>query len=297
MPIDVGVDAGGSRTFAVTAIDGKRNEVEGLAANPSGVGIERAAAAIGDVIAAAAGSQVVGSIVVGAAGAGRPDIMLALHDALQRRFTRARIRVVDDAHLALQAANASGRGIVLVAGTGSIAYGEDGERTARCGGGGYAIGDEGSGYAIGCAGLRLALRAFDGRAPVDRTVAAICERTAAHDRDALLAFAYTGTSAVAKIAGVAPSIMQCADAGERSALTIVQQAARDLFDLVRPVVRTLNASGDMPLVLHGGLLRTPSTLTYLLETRLNNELPQLHTVRAETSAHDAALRLAGTPPA
>jgi N-acetylglucosamine kinase-like BadF-type ATPase len=140
--------------------------------------------------------------------------------------------------------------------------------------------------------LRLTLRAFDGRGAVDRTVAAIAERIGGRDRDALLAFTYDASSTVAAVAGVASVILECADAGERSALTIVQHAARELFDLVRAVARAIQASSEMPVVLHGGVVRAPSTLTYLLETHLTNELPAMYTVRAKVSAHDAALRMA-----
>jgi glucosamine kinase len=292
MPVDVGVDAGGSGTTAVAVIDGKRNVVELAPANPSAAGLESAALTIGDAIAAAVAPAVPRAVVIGAAGAGRADIATALRDELHRRFISAHIEVIDDARLALHAADAAGRGIVLIAGTGSIAYGENGERSARCGGGGYAIGDEGSGYAIGAAGLRLTLRAFDGRGAVDRTVAAIAERIGGRDRDALLAFTYDASSTVAAVAGVASVILECADAGERSALTIVQHAARELFDLVRAVARAIQASSEMPVVLHGGVVRAPSTLTYLLETHLTNELPAMYTVRAKVSAHDAALRMA-----
>jgi N-acetylglucosamine kinase-like BadF-type ATPase len=295
MPADVGVDAGGSRTIAVAGAGDTRNQVEAGAANPTSLGLEAAATTIGDAIAAALRSEQARSIVVGCAGAARPEIAGALREALQQRFAGARIRVVDDARLALYAASVRDRGMVLIAGTGSSAYGENAGRSARCGGGGYAIGDEGSGYAIGSAGLRLALRALDGRGPSDRTVAAVREYTGAGDRDALLAFAYGGASPVSAIAGVAKAILRCADNGERSALTIVQAAARDLFDLVRAVVRAIDAGDETPLVLHGGLVQTPSTLTFLLETRLGNELPQLHTLRAVHSAHEGALRMAGMP--
>jgi N-acetylglucosamine kinase-like BadF-type ATPase len=262
MPVDVGVDAGGSRTIAVAGIGDARNRVETAAANPTSVGMDAAAATIGDAIVAALRSEQPRSIVVGCAGAARSEIAGALRDALQHRFANARIQVIDDARLALYAAEVRERGVVLIAGTGSSAYGENAGRSSRCGGGGYAIGDEGSGYAIGSAGLRLALP-------------------------------YGDASPVSAIAGVAPAILRCADDGERSALTIVQAAARDLFDLVRAVVRAIDAGDETPLVLHGGLLRTPSTLTYLLETRLGNELPQLHTLRAAHSAHEGALRMAG----
>ncbi|HXM06643.1 MAG TPA: hypothetical protein VN936_04225, partial [Candidatus Acidoferrum sp.] len=72
----------------------------------------------------------------------------------------------------------------------------------------------------------------------------------------------------------------------------VQHAARELFELVRAVARAIQPSSEMPVVLHGGVVRTPNTLTYLLETHLTNELPALHTVRAKVTAHDAALRMA-----
>jgi glucosamine kinase len=292
MPLDVGVDAGGSSTIAVTVAGGKRNVVELTAANPSLSGIESAALTIGDAIAEVCSPDVPRSIVVGAAGAGRPDVADALRDQLCRRFAVAHIEVIDDARLALNAANASGCGIVVISGTGSIAYGENDGRSARCGGGGYAIGDEGSGYAIGAAGLRLALRAFDGRGPVDATVIALGERTGARDRDALLRYVYDARSTVTAVAGLAPAILRCADEGERSALTIVQNAAKELFELVRVVARNIDATAEMPLVLHGGVLHMPTTLTYLLETRLSNELPNVHTTRSELLAHDAALRMA-----
>ena len=84
-------------------------------------------------------------------------------------FADCRVLAGDDAAIALRAAVPEGPGIVLIAGTGSIAYAENGERRSRVGGLGYLAGDEGSAFAIGMAAVRLYGRVLDGRARADET--------------------------------------------------------------------------------------------------------------------------------
>ena len=77
---------------------------------------------------------------------------------------KARILVVNDALIALQAGVGDAPGIVIVSGTGSIAYGRnDRGEASRAGGWGYVLGDEGSGYWIGRLALRAVVRHADGR--------------------------------------------------------------------------------------------------------------------------------------
>jgi glucosamine kinase len=74
----------------------------------------------------------------------------------------APIVVVGDMEIALEAVFAFGPGVVVNAGTGSFAYGRDGQgRTLRAGGWGFAIGDEGSAHWIGRSVLAALLRATD----------------------------------------------------------------------------------------------------------------------------------------
>ncbi len=89
----------------------------------------------------------------------------------------ATVDVIEDAALLLAAGTPDGWGVAVVAGTGSMAFARAADgRTARAGGWGPLLGDEGSGYAIALAGLRAAARAADGRAPAtpltDRLLAA-----------------------------------------------------------------------------------------------------------------------------
>lgn len=290
--IAVGVDAGGSHTVAVAMRDGElQPPATGPAASVTIRGIERAAGAIGDAIAAATGSASPDAVVVGVAGAGTERMASALLAALTARFPHSRIEVIDDAQVALRAAVPAGDGIALIAGTGSIAYAEVGGNAFRAGGFGYLVGDEGSGFTIGAAAVRVALKAAEGRAPSDALTQAVLARIgAAHAREAVASL-YSADFPVANVASFAALVLEQAGAGERSAVKIVQTAALDLFDLVRSICRiaSIAAGKETPLALCGGLLGENSMLTYLLETRVANEFPHLAILKNPAAPHFGAL--------
>jgi glucosamine kinase len=289
--IVVGVDAGGSRTVAVAACGGAASEAYGGPGNPSSAGVERAAETIAETVRAALGSKRADAVYVGAAGAWNPQIASALRDALAARLAPAKVEVASDVEIALRAAVPEGDALLLIAGTGSIAYARIGERRFRCGGLGHAIGDEGSGYAIGAAALRLLGRAFDGRGLRDAMLDAVAAKLGASDAGDLTAVLRDAPPAA--IAGIAPIVVEHADAGERSATKIVQGAALDLFELLRALARACGAGErELPLVFAGGLLRENSMLTYLLETRIANEFPHLHVVKGAPAPHAGALAAA-----
>ena len=166
--IIVGVDAGGSKTRAVAWKDG---EAVGQALGGAGaVRPGRALAAAGVIaeqarrVLANAGVLRAETLVVGAAGVGREVERRELGQALRGESVAERVVVVTDVELAEAAAFGDGPGIVLSAGTGSIAVGRDAAgESFRQGGYGWQMGDEGSGYAIGRLALVAVGRARDGR--------------------------------------------------------------------------------------------------------------------------------------
>ncbi|MBV8148906.1 MAG: hypothetical protein JO092_07425 [Candidatus Eremiobacteraeota bacterium] len=288
----VGVDAGGSRTVAIASRgDEILRPYKGGAANPQLYGLERSARVIADAIRAATGGAAPAAAVIGVAGAGRRPVADALLATLSAQFPQTRIAVADDAHIALRGAIREGDGVALIAGTGSIAYAEIGDRRCRTGGYGYLLGDEGSGYAIGLAGLRLLLRSYDGRAPRDALTETLETEIGSAGSNDVLTYVY-GEAPVATVAALAPLVLRCAQNGDRSANGIVQSAALGLFELLRALARAaLPQSGEeqLPLVLAGGLLTERSLLTYVLETRIANELPALTIVRDGAAPHFGAL--------
>lgn len=288
----VGVDAGGTSTVAAFSRDGMYlAEARGGAGNASTLGAAAAAAAILSTVSQL--TQEPHALFVAVAGAGRPDVRSALHAALARRFPSARIEVEDDTRVALRAGHPAGSGIVLLAGTGSVAYAENGDRRMRVGGAGYLLGDEGSGFWIGLAAARLLERAYAGRTPSDETTAFVAVALDAPDRDTLLAAVYPQPFDVARVAALAPKIIELAGAGNRNATKIVQSAAQELGDLVRSAARASRLVEESPTVVFaGGLLRDNTLLSYLLENRVASEIPGASIVRVREEPGRAALRFA-----
>lgn len=293
MSLVVGVDAGGTGTTVAVADDATvLRTVRGDAANVRSSGIEGAAESIARTIVRALEEATPDFVVVGAAGAGRLEVAQGLEKELRGRLG-SHVEVVDDARIALRAAVPHGDGMVLIAGTGSIAYAEIGGAAYRAGGHGYLLGDDGSGFAIGSAALRVLMRSYDERAPRDAMLDALEERLDARGAQEILSAVYETPSAVTTIASIAPIVLERADAGDRSATKIVQTAALELADLVKSIVRRAQASDrELPVVFAGGLLRANSMLTYLLETRISNETPLAHPMKNPPPAVTGAVTLA-----
>jgi glucosamine kinase len=290
----VGVDAGGTASVAAVSRDGAfERSVRGAPANASSRGIEAAAAAIVATVREATAGDEPAALYVGAAGAGRADAASALESALRKAFPTVRLTVADDTRAALRSAVPEGPGVVLIAGTGSVAYAENGASSARVGGLGYLIGDEGSAFAIGKAALELLARSYDGRARADETTALAARALGCSDRDGLLRGIYAQALDVAAVASLAPSILAFAGKGNRASTKIVQSAANDLGYLAKSAATQAGLAESSPaIVLAGGLLRENSLLSFLLEARLTNEIPGATLLRGRDEPARAALRFA-----
>lgn len=294
--VAVGVDAGGTSTRATVSENGARaGEAEGPGANATTVGVDDAADAIVSTVRKALDHRRPAAIVVGAAGTGRAAVAAALADLIGSAFPACRVSVGDDAAIALRGAIPEGPGIVLIGGTGSIAYAVNGERTARVGGLGYLAGDEGSAFAIGMAAVRLYGRVLDGRARGDEVTDLVARALEAPDREAYLCALYDAPLVPATIAALAPPIIAFAGKGNRVATKIVQQAGQELGDLLKAAARAVDLLEASPAVaLAGGLFTENNLLTYVLELRIINELPGASIVRGGDGAAVGALRLAET---
>ena len=163
----LGIDAGGTRTVCLLVDDSGNvlGDARGPGANLQSAGELEVEKVLHDVIGRALGQHPQPkAICLGMAGVDRPGEAATIRQILERIGHRAQVLVVNDALIALEAGVPGGAGTVVVAGTGSIAYGRDAAgRAARSGGWGYVLGDEGSGYWLGRLALRAVVRAADGR--------------------------------------------------------------------------------------------------------------------------------------
>ncbi|XP_073148162.1 uncharacterized protein [Henckelia pumila] len=174
--------------------------------------------------------------------------------------SHVRLFVQNDAVAAL-ACGTMGKlhGCVLIAGTGTIAYGftEDG-RQARAAGAGPVLGDWGSGYGIAAQALTAVIRAHDGRGPETTLMDSILHELKLSSPDELIGWTYADPS-WARIAALVPVVVSCADAGDPVANKILHDSVKELASSVKAVVERLELCGEdqmdnFPLVMVGGVL-------------------------------------------
>ena len=140
-----------------------------------------------------------------------------------------------------------GVGIVVVSGTGSIAFGVDpGGRTARSGGWGYLLGDEGSAFWLGHAAVRLGIRAADGRGPATTLYERICDHLEVTVPDGLVAWFYDQELSRHRVARLAKIVEEAAQDGDETADRLLDQAARHLVRAANAVDRQLDFDERLP---------------------------------------------------
>jgi N-acetylglucosamine kinase-like BadF-type ATPase len=270
----IGADVGGSKTAVAVSRDGKivgRAEGPGAALRPGRALVS--SSTIADVVRQAlssAGLLLGDVLVVGAAGAGREPERDELRKALRGENVASSVVVTTDIEIALAAAFANGPGIVVSAGTGSVAVGRDrnGKRH-RIGGYGWQMGDEGSGYAIGRASLGAVSRAVDGRSPKTALSDRLLKATRSDDYDDLVRWA-AGASP-AEVAALAPHVLAVAAAGDTLAQGIADYAARELSQLAICLVPKMDISPPIPVAVTGGLLGAEQPLRKTLLAKLAEE--------------------------
>lgn len=258
----LGIDAGGTRTRALLAsAAGERlATAEEGPCNWTTLNPGRCLAAIDAAVAALcpnASRERVEAVCLCSAGYYAPHHREQVARALRERWPAAVIRVETDLVAAWAGALALRPGIVLAAGTGSVAYGRAGDgREARAGGWGPLFGDEGSAYWLGCRALGAIARAVDGRGPETNLARRFGAELgdAAVEPAAMLREFLRGGPAREEIAALAPRVLEEREAGDPVAAKLAQQAAEHLAGLARAVEARVATSTPLPWSWSGGLL-------------------------------------------
>ncbi|HYA24006.1 MAG TPA: BadF/BadG/BcrA/BcrD ATPase family protein, partial [Terriglobales bacterium] len=227
MSVFLGIDGGGSKTSCVignaasilgSGISGPSNLVR--------VGEQRAREAIAAAITQACSqAKVTPSQIertcIGVAGGARPETAKVLRRILSETVG-GEIEIVGDMVIAMEAAAGSGPGVIVIAGTGSIAYGRNtAGQTARAGGWGFAISDEGSAHWIGRATVAAVMRACDeGQRPA--LLNSLMQAWRLETREQLILAA--NAAPTADFAGLLPTIVSAAESEDPIAHDVLAQA-------------------------------------------------------------------------
>jgi N-acetylglucosamine kinase-like BadF-type ATPase len=289
--IFLGIDGGGSKT---SCLIGDESSVLGTGtAGPSN--LIRAGEAQARKSLAAAIRQActvanlkpaeISRVCVGLAGAARPEISEVVRgiiaeiisgEARAGQIKTSDIQVVGDNVIALEAAFGAGPGVIVIAGTGSIAYGRNRDgQTARAGGWGFAVSDEGSGHWIGRAAVAAALRAWDEsqdeKAPL---LLSVMKSWGLENRESLVLAA--NATPAPDFAALFPAVLALADSGDRGASEVLAQAGSQLAELAGIVVRRLFPdSGAVAAAMSGGVFGSSALVRQVFYNGLRSVHPDI----------------------
>ncbi|MDQ6886259.1 MAG: hypothetical protein M3068_03090 [Gemmatimonadota bacterium] len=277
----IGVDGGGSRTRVLVADElGAQlgsSEGPGSAVRPGQAdrSADVIAIAVREALQSCGMTHVSPKVLcVGVAGIGRDTELEALWQALVERELAEDVVVHADAAIALDDAFGDGSGILLVSGTGSVAFGRGPTgAVARCGGWGPVCGDEGSGAWIGRRALSVATASVDGREPETSLVRALLTAAEVNEPSELVAWAAGASPAT--LASLAPVVIGVAESGDLRANSILSIAAEELVLHVRTLARALFADerATCAVAFSGGLMAPGSSLRRRVEHRLKSAVP------------------------
>jgi N-acetylglucosamine kinase-like BadF-type ATPase len=281
----LGIDGGGSKT---TCIVGDEDSVLGSAlAGPSNitrVGEARARESLHESVRLACADakidpRQVQRACVGVAGVASEEIATSVRKIIAELIS-SELEVVGDMQIALQAALGAGPGVVVIAGTGSIAYGRDAHgKTARAGGWGFAISDEGSAHWIGRMAIAALLRSVD-RSESDQ----ISQPTSVLLREIKTVWTLESFEQLARkantnpdFAALLPGVLAAADAGDEVARQVLTRAGKELAELAGIVVQRLFRKDEavIPLAMVGGVFRYAHSVVAVFSETLRKFDPWL----------------------
>ena len=230
------------------------------------------------------------AICVGLAGVDRPQVHGRLFAWLHRTIPARAHLLTSDAAIALRAAIGDSPGIIVVSGTGSIAYGRnDRGRVLRSGGWGVPFDDAGSGYDLGYQAIAAALRDYDGRGPYTQLSAKVCQALKIPDITRVVLLPLTPK----EIAALFPLVLEAARRRDFVARELCEGAGRDLADLAVALLKRLGWLGRVaPVVCAGGVFRASARIRRSFARHLRREAPHARVLLLRHPPVEGALALA-----
>jgi glucosamine kinase len=294
--IFLGVDGGGSKTVCVIGDD---NSLLGtgtsVGSNVIRVGERQARKSLGAAIRQACAAANISPAridrtCVGIAGGARPEIAGVVRGLLSE-FVSGEIEIVGDMVVAMEAAFGGGPGVIVIAGTGSIAYGRNSKGDiARAGGWGYAISDEGSGHWIGRLAVAASMRAYDEGEHAGLLLDSIMKSWGVTTREQLVVTA--NGSPPPDFAALLPTVLSAAAAGNSTTLAVLAQAGAELATLTRIVIARLFGNDGVPVAVSGGVFRNSALVRQVFDERVRAACPQAWVNSAVIDPVSGALALA-----
>jgi len=303
----LGIDGGGTRTTAWLADETGKvlARLEAGPSNPLKAGFGAAEGEILRLTRAAlrrAGipsspprrsrAPVLEAVCAGIAGVDRRAVYRPLLTWMRRHIPARHHLLTSDAALALAAAVGDSPGIVVIAGTGSIAFARDDQgRLLRAGGWGIPFDDPGSGYDLGRRAVAAALQEFDGRGPHTRLTDRICRTLHLPD----IAAVVPRNLEPQQVAALFPQVKEAAERGDLVARHLCEHAACELASLAAALLKRAGwLRRSIPVVCTGGVFQSSALIRRIFARQLRRVAPLARVKLLKRAPVEGALWLART---
>jgi glucosamine kinase len=289
----LGIDGGGSKTVCLLGDEASvRSRASASGSNVVRLGEAAARSSLSGAIRQACGAAGVNPLqisrtCIGVAGGARPLV----RDAIQKILSETvggEIEIVGDMVIALESAFGDAPGVIAVAGTGSIAYGRNPQgETARAGGWGFAISDEGSGHWIGRAAVAAVMHHYD----QGKTTGLLEEimqvwRVDSCEQLVLAANALPPPD----FAALFPAVLAAAESGDTAACRILEDAGSELGGLAKTVIgRLFHGAQTVHVALAGAVLAHGKIVREAFAKSLRAQHPGAQVVEAVIDPVQGAL--------
>jgi glucosamine kinase len=277
--IFLGIDGGGTKTSCMI---GDETSVLGSGAAAGSNVVRLGEAKAREALSVAIGQACIAANIkptqiertcVGLAGAARLEVSNLVRHLLGE-LVSGEIEVVGDMVIALQAAFGDGSGVMVIAGTGSMAYGRNASGTTlRAGGWGFSVFDEGSGHWIGRSAIAAIMRDYDETGEENSVLMHSVKKSwGITTREQLVLAANASPSP--DFAGLLPAVLSAADSGDARAQSILTQAGTELARLAKIVIRRLFSEADkVPVAMTGGVFSNCAPVRQVFYNGLHSEFP------------------------
>jgi N-acetylglucosamine kinase-like BadF-type ATPase len=277
MPLYLGIDAGGTKTDCAVSNGAELlGQATGASCKLARVGKERGRENLQAVIrqatqAAGVEASTIQHVCIGMSGASLAEAVQWAQQTIRELIPDSTIYVAGDHVIAHRAAFGTSPGVLVISGTGSIAFGrnQNGE-TARAGGWGPNVSDEGSAFWVGREAVTAALHAFDfGNA--NGLLATIAESWKVAPEE-VIRMANASEPRFPELAG---PVVNAAEQGDDTARAIMERAGQALAGLASAVIKRLWPSGGVvPVALAGGVLQGSPLVRHAFREAMKAEQPQ-----------------------
>lgn len=266
----IGIDGGGTKTILkVVSLDGNvLAEITGGSSNIQSTSISKVTETLSDMLDSALyikglKKEECKYICMGAAGVDGIFEKELLENQFRSYGIHCPIYITNDSEVMLEASVGMSEGIVVISGTGSIAYGRDKSgKEVRAGGWGHIIGDEGSGYWIATKAITAAARYSDSRAEKTILLEMLLKKFGIKEARDILNFLYNSSNGKSEIAALAVVVDEAYRAGDKVARDILLSAAKELFLMLDAVAEALDFEVDSFPVVAGGSVFSNNELVY-----------------------------------